>query len=347
MSAKIMKLAAASAAATFFTTAAAHAAATVAFLMPDQASTRYEQHDYPGFKAEMAKLCGDCKVIYQNANADVALQQQQFNSVIAQGAKVVVIDPVDSAAAAGLVEIAQSQGVKVIAYDRPIPAKKADYYVSFDNEAIGHAIAKSLVDHMQASGVPAGSGVLEINGSPTDAAAGLIRDGIHRALNASKYKKLAEFDTPGWAPPKAQEWAAGQITRFGSQIKGIVAANDGTGGAAIAALKAAGVNPVPPVTGNDATIAALQLIIAGSQYNTIAKPSEVVARAAAAVAVTFLQGNTPKAQTTLYNTPSELFVPVIVTRKNIKAEIFDKGLQTPAQVCTGEYVKPCKELRIM
>src|SRR6476660_238350 len=95
------------------------AGGTVAFLMPDQASTRYEQHDFPGFKAEMAKLCPKCTVIYQNANADASLQQQQFNSVIAQGAKVIVLDPVDSAAAAGLVEIAQSQGAKVIAYDRP------------------------------------------------------------------------------------------------------------------------------------------------------------------------------------------------------------------------------------
>ncbi|VTN11684.1 ABC-type xylose transport system, periplasmic component [Raoultella terrigena] len=70
-------------------TASAQAAesATVAFLMPDQASTRYEQHDFPGFKAEMSKLCADCKVIYQNANASATLQQQQFNSVIAQGAK--------------------------------------------------------------------------------------------------------------------------------------------------------------------------------------------------------------------------------------------------------------------
>lgn len=64
--------------------------ATVAFLMPDQASTRYEQHDFPGFKAEMSKLCADCKVIYQNANANASLQQQQFNSVIARGAKVIV-----------------------------------------------------------------------------------------------------------------------------------------------------------------------------------------------------------------------------------------------------------------
>lgn len=263
-------------------TAALAASGTVAFLMPDQASTRYEEHDFPGFKAEMAKLCPDCTVIYQNADADVARQQQQFNSVITQGAQVIVLDPVDSSAAASLVVLAQSQGVKVIAYDRPIPDKTADYYVSFDNEGIGKAIAESLVAHLAEQGIsPESGGLLQINGSPTDAAAGLIKKGIHAGIATGKYKTLAEFDTPDWAPPKAQEWASGQITRFGGEIIGIVAANDGTGGGAIAALKAAGVDPLPPVTGNDATIAALQLIIAGDQYNTISKPSEIVAAAAA------------------------------------------------------------------
>ncbi|MFF0949339.1 sugar ABC transporter substrate-binding protein [Rhizobium leguminosarum] len=341
-----MMMVSVAAAAMFAGSAYAQEAATVAFLMPDQASTRYENHDYPGFKAEMEKLCAKCTVIYQNANADTALQQQQFNSVIAQGAKVVVIDPVDSAAAAALVEIAQSQDVKVIAYDRPIPAKPADFYVSFDNEGIGHAIAESLVQHLKASGVAEGAGLLQINGSPTDAAAGLIRDGIHRGLKDSGYKTLAEFDTPEWAPPKAQEWAAGQITRFGADIKGVVAANDGTGGGAVAAFKAAGVNPVPPITGNDATIAALQLIISGDQYNTISKPSEIVAAAAAKVAVQLLKGEKPKAKTSLYDTPSELFVPAVVTADNIKAEIFDKKIQTPEEVCTGEYAEGCKKLGI-
>ncbi|MEI4488867.1 sugar ABC transporter substrate-binding protein [Frigidibacter sp. MR17.14] len=324
----------------------AQAEATVAFLMPDQASTRYEQHDFPGFKAAMAKLCPDCTVIYQNANADVSLQQQQFNSVIAQGAKVIVLDPVDSAAAAGLVQMAQSQDVKVVAYDRPIPDMPADFYVSFDNEGIGRSIAQSLVDHLKEMGVADGAGVLQINGSPTDAAAGLIRDGVDSALDGSAYKTLSEFDTPEWAPPKAQEWTAGQITRFGAEIKGIAAANDGTAGGAIAAMKAAGIDPLPPVTGNDATIAALQLIIAGDQYNTISKPSEVVAEAAAKVAMALVKGETPEATTTLYNTPSQLFVPAVVTRENIKAEIFDKGIQTAAEVCTGDYAAACGELGI-
>lgn len=326
--------------------ATAATAQTVAFLMPDQASTRYEEKDWPGFQAAMSELCPDCTLIYQNGNADVALQQQQFNSVIAQGATVVVLDPVDSAAAAALVEIARSQDIKVIAYDRPIPDSPADFYVSFDNEGIGYAIAQSLVESLQARGVPAGAGVLQINGSPTDAAAGLIRDGIDRALDASPYVTLSEFDTPDWAPPRAQEWAAGQITRFGSDIMGIVAANDGTGGGAIAALKAAGADPLPPVTGNDATIAALQLIIAGDQYNTISKPSEIVARAAAEVAMTLINGETPEATSTLYNTPSQLFVPAVVTQENIKAEIFDAGIQSVAEVCTAEYAAACAALGI-
>jgi D-xylose transport system substrate-binding protein len=322
--------------------------ATVAFLMPDQGSTRYEEHDAPGFIAEMAKLCPGCKVIYLNADADVSKQQQQFNSVIAQGAKAIVLDPVDSAAAASLVASAQSQGIKVIAYDRPIPTGKADFYVSFNNEGIGKAIADSLVAHLKAKNVVAadGAGILQINGSPTDAAAGLIKKGIHAGLDNSGYPILAEFDTPDWAPPKAQEWASGQVTRFGNKILGVVAANDGTGGGAIAAFKAAGVSPVPPVTGNDATTAALQLIISGDQYNTISKPSEIVAAAAAQVAVQLLSGETPKAEMMLYDTPSMLFTPAVVTAENLKAEIIDKGIAKAADLCTGAYAEGCAKLGI-
>jgi D-xylose transport system substrate-binding protein len=321
---------------------------TVGFLMPDQASTRYEEHDFPGFEAEMKKLCETCKVIYLNADADATKQSQQFNSVMTQGAKVIVLDPVDSSAAAGMVQAAQAQGVKVIAYDRPIPDARADFYVSFDNKGIGKAIAESLVRHLEEEGVPTeGGGLLQINGSPTDAAAGLIKEGIHEGIATSKYATLAEFDTPDWAPPLAQQWASGQISRFGAQIVGVVAANDGTGGGAIAAFKSAGVDPVPPVSGNDATIAALQLIIAGDQYNTISKPSEIVAAAAANVAVTLLKGETPVAETTLYDTPSQLFVPAVVTAENLKAEIIDKGIQTPETLCVDRYVEGCKALGII
>jgi simple sugar transport system substrate-binding protein/D-xylose transport system substrate-binding protein len=317
--------------------------AKVAFLMPDLASTRYELADKPLFEAKMKQLCPSCEVIYQNADSDAAKQQQQANSALAQGVKAIVIDPVDSAAAATIVKTAQSQQVPVIAYDRPIPATPADYYISFDNEKIGSLIAQSLVDHLKKEN--AEGGILQVNGSPTDAAAGLIKKGIHSAVDPSGFKLLAEYDTPDWQPEKAQTWVSGQITQFKDQIVGVVAANDGTGGGSIAAFKAAGVK-VPPITGNDAEPAAAQRIIAGDQYNTISKPIKIVAEASANVAWEFIQGKKPAGKTTLYNTPSELFVPEVVTRENIKKVLFDSGIMKAADACTGEYAKGCEELGI-
>ncbi|MEV0346701.1 sugar ABC transporter substrate-binding protein [Nonomuraea sp. NPDC050680] len=317
--------------------------AKVAFLMPDLASTRYELQDKPLFEAKMKQLCPSCTVIYQNADSDAAKQQQQANSAMAQGVKAIVLDPVDSAAAATMVKTAQSQGVAVIAYDRPIPATPADYYISFDNEKIGNMIAQSLVDHLKKENIQ--GGLLEVNGSPTDAAAGLIKKGIHSAIDPSGFKLLAEYDTPDWQPEKAQTWVSGQITQFKDQIAGVVAANDGTGGGSIAAFKAAGVK-VPPVTGNDAEPAAAQRIIAGDQYNTISKPIKIVAEASADVAYQFMQGKKPAGKTTLYNTPSQLFVPTVVTKENIKAVLFDSGIMKAGEVCTGEYAKGCAELGI-
>ncbi len=324
---------------------------TVAFLMPDQSSTRYEQHDHPGFVAEMTKLCPTCKVLYQNADGDASRQQQQFYSVISQGAKAIVLDAVDSTAAVSLVKAAQAQGIKVVSYDRPIPATPADFYVSFDNEAIGRSIAASLVGHLKAAGVAADMGLLEVNGSPTDAAAGLIKKGIHEGLADGGYATLAEYDTPDWVPARAQQWVSGQISRFGKRIAGVVAANDGTGGGSIAAFKAAGANPLPPVTGNDATIAGLQLIIAGDQYNTISKPSEIVAAAAADVVAGLLGGQMPKSDTTLFGTPARLFTPAVVTAGNLKAEIVDrmvdgKPIEAAAALCTGRYADGCRKLGI-
>lgn len=315
--------------------------AKIAFLMPDIASTRYELYDSPLFKAKIKELCAGCEVIYQNANADASRQQQQANSALAQGVKAIVIDPVDSTAAASIVNTAKSQGVPIIAYDRPIPNTPADYYISFDNEKIGKSIGDDLVKHLKDTG--AQGGILEVNGSPTDAAAGLIKKGVHSAVDDSGFELLAEYDTPDWAPAKAQDWVSGQITRFGTKIVGVVAANDGTGGGAISAFKAGGVTPVPPVTGNDFEVAAAQRIIAGDQYNTISKPIKIVAEAAAEVAYQFVKGEKPAGKTTLFDTPSQLFDPTVVTLDTI-ADVLSKSDQIkPSDVCTSEYAAACKQ----
>jgi D-xylose transport system substrate-binding protein len=317
---------------------------TVAFLMPDLASTRYEQYDAPLFEQRMAELCADCKVIYNNADSDASLQQQQANSAMAQGAKVLVLDPVDSQSAATIVQTAQSQGVKVVAYDRPVSTMPADFYVSFDNEAIGESIGQSLVDHLEEPG--ATGGLLQVNGSPTDAAAGLIKDGVHNAVDDSGFELLAEYDTPDWSPERAQQWVSGQIAQYGDRIAGVVAANDGTASGSIAAFKAAEAD-VPPVTGNDAELAAVQRVIAGDQYNTISKPIAIVAEAAAEVAYDLMRGEKPKADTELFDTPARLFQPTVVTQENLKEVIFGpQGVLAVEDVCTRQYAADCERLGI-
>jgi D-xylose transport system substrate-binding protein len=317
--------------------------AKIAFLMPDIASTRYELYDHPLFEQEVKAKCPGCSVVYSNANSDAAQQQQQANSALAQGVKAIVIDPVDSTAAATIVQAAKAQGVPVIAYDRPIPSTPPDFYVSFDNEAIGKSIAQSLVDDLKKSG--AAGGILQVNGSPTDAAAGLIKKGVHEAIDPSGIKLLAEFDTPDWKPVNAQNWVAGQVTQFKGQIAGVVAANDGTGGGAIAAFKAAG-QPVPPVTGNDAELAAAQRIVNGDQYNTISKPIKTVASAAADIALQFAKGQKPTPQTTLFDTPSQLFMPTVVTKANLKDTLITNGPLKAADICTAPYTAGCTALGI-
>ncbi|WP_228083477.1 substrate-binding domain-containing protein [Streptomyces profundus] len=318
--------------------------AKIAFLMPDIASPRYEMYDAPLFEAKIQELCAGCDVIYQNANADASRQQEQANSALAQGADVIVIDPVDSDAAASVVNASRSQGVPVIAYDRPISSTPADYYISFDNEAIGESIGQSLVDHLDETG--ADGGLLQVNGSPTDAAAGLIKQGIHNAIDASGYELLAEFDTPGWQPADAQDWVAGQINRFDDAIAGVVAANDGTGGASIAAFQAAGAT-IPPVTGNDFEVAAAQRIVAGYQYNTISKPIKIVAEAAAEVAWQFVQGETPEGEVELFDTPSQLFEPTVVTLENLPEVLAESDQMDASEVCTPEYADACTEAGIV
>ena len=190
----------------------------------------------------------------------------------------------------------------------------------------------------------AGAGVLLVNGSPTDAAAGLIKEGVHEAVDNSGVPVLGEYDTVEWKPENAQKWVSGQLAQFGPRVVGIVAANDGTAGGAIAALKAAGVTPIPPVSGNDATVAGLQLVIAGDQYNTISKPSEIVGAAAATVADQLRRGESPEPKTTIFGSPAELFMPTLVTRENLKAEVVDKDITPASELCTAEYAAACAEL---
>src|SRR5690606_19311229 len=134
----------------------------------------------------------------------------------------------DSAAAVSIVLAANAQGVPVIAYDRYIAEGELAYYVSFDNENIGRLQGQALVDKLDADG--SDGGIVMVNGSPTDSNSSSFKTGAHSVIDESGYEVLAEFDTPDWSPDKAQEWLAGQVAQYSSDIAAVYAANDGTAG---------------------------------------------------------------------------------------------------------------------
>ena len=328
--------------------------AKIGLLLPDSVTARYEAADKPYFEAKVKELCSGCQVLYANADGDASKQQQQAESMLTQGVKVLVLDPFDGEAAASIVGEAKAKNVPVISYDRLINSKDSDYYISFDNEKVGQLQGQALVDKLKKDGVPSGAGILMVNGSPTDNNATLFKKGAHSVIDSSGYKVLAEFDTPGWDPAKAQDWVSGQVSQFKDQIKGVYAANDGTGGGAIAAMKAANVNPLPPVTGQDAELAGIQRILIGDQYMTVYKALKPEAEQAATLAIALSKGQKPSESTTVDTAggakiASILLTPVAVTADNIESTVVKDefyGADSASKICTADYKAACDKYGI-
>ncbi|MEJ7648746.1 MAG: sugar ABC transporter substrate-binding protein [Nakamurella sp.] len=310
----------------------------IALLLPESKTARYEAFDRPLFEAAIKAKCADCEVLYSNADQDASKQQQQAEAALTQGANVLVLDPVDGTAAASVVASAKGKGVPVVAYDRFIAG--TDFYVSFDNETVGKLQAQTLVDLIKAGGKTSGS-VVMVNGSPTDPNAASFKKGAHSVLDGSGFTIAAEYDTPDWSPDKAQAWMDGQVIKVKKDLVGVYSANDGTASGVIAALKAGGVNPVPPVTGQDAELPGIQRILTGDQAMTVYKPIKPEAEAAADAALALAGGSKPTATTDTEGVPSTILDPIAVTKDTIKDTVVKDGFYTAAQICTGAAAAAC------
>ena len=149
--------------------------------------------------------------------------------------------------------------------------------------------------------------IVMINGSPTDANAAQFKTGAHSVLDG-KVNIAAEYDTPDWSPDQAQTEMDQAITKLGKTgFDGVYAANDGTAGGAIAAMKAAGIDPkTKPITGQDAELAAIQRILLGEQYMTVYKAIKLEAAAAAELAVALAQGKPAPSTLTIANVNNDV-----------------------------------------
>jgi D-xylose transport system substrate-binding protein len=325
----------------------------IALLLPETKTTRYEAADKPYFLAKLQALGYDTsQVIYSNANQDANAQVSQAAAAITNGAKVMVLDPVDSAAAGAIADKAKAAGIPVISYDRLTKnSSGVGYYISFDNVRVGQLQAQSLVQLAQSKGVTHAQ-IVMIDGSPTDNNATLFKQGAHSVFDPLVSQGLLtiakEYDTPDWSPDKAQLEMTQALTALNNKVDAVYSANDGMAGGIIAAMKAANLSPLPPVTGQDAELAAIQRIVVGQQYMTVYKAIKPEAEAAAQAAYDLASGKTPdatkfsaKTNNGVTDVPSLLLTPVAVTKDNIKTTVVADGFYTVAQICTPTYAAGC------
>ncbi|MGW3151492.1 sugar ABC transporter substrate-binding protein [Streptomyces sp. NPDC001177] len=321
---------------------------TVGLLLPEKETSRYEKFDYPIIKKQVANLTKDQgRVLYANAEQNAAKQSTQLKQMIADKVDVLLVDPVDAKAIASGIKKVKEAGIPIIAYDR-LAQGPIDAYISFDTELIGQVQARALIEALGSNA--SSRKIVMMNGSRTDPSAGQFKKGalyeLQRQVDIAK-----SYDTKGWKPENAKVNMEEAIRSIGARnIAGVYSANDGMAGAVIDALKEADVSKMPPVTGQDAELAAVQRIVSGDQYMTVYKSYAQEAALAAKMAVTKVQGRSIEFDAltqdkvdspTTREIPAQLLPVASVTRDNIRDTVIQDGIYTVKDICTGRYRSDC------
>jgi D-xylose transport system substrate-binding protein len=319
----------------------------VGVILPDtKSSARWETADKP--LLEQAFKAAGVQYDIQNAQGDKTQFQTIADQMITNGANVLMIVNLDSGTGKAVLDKAKSQGVATIDYDRLTLNGGAQYYVSFDNVAVGTLQGEGLAKCLETKGKKAGN-IVYLNGSPTDNNATLFKQGYDGVLSKmSQYKKVADQSVPDWDNQQAGTIFEQMYTKEKGKIDGVLAANDGLGNAAIAILKKNNANGEVPVTGQDATLQGLQNILAGDQCMTVYKAVKQEADAAAKLAVGLAKGEQQTAPDTIKDpesgrdVPSVLLQPVSITIDNVNDVVAD-GYIKKEELCSGSFAAKCTQ----
>ncbi|MFF1512528.1 sugar ABC transporter substrate-binding protein [Streptomyces sp. NPDC058305] len=325
----------------------------VGLLLPEKENTRYEKFDYPIIEEQVKKLTEKKgEVVYRNAEQDAGKQLSQLQEMVDDKVDVILLDAVDSKSIAKGVRKAKDAGIPVIAYDR-LAQGPIDAYISFDNELVGEVQGKALVGALGVNS--AAKKIVMMNGATTDPNAAQFKSGAESELK-DKVIVADKYDTKDWNPVNAKANMEEAIQKVGlDNIAGVYAANDGIAGAVIDALKSAGVSKVPPVTGQDAELVAVQRILKGDQFMSVYKSYPQEASAAAEMAVARVQGRSIEfdaltrdkvSSPTNKDIPAQLVPVVDLTKANIEDTVLQDSIYTVKQICTAPYKAACDALKL-
>ena len=274
------------------------------------------------------------KVFVQSANGNEETQMSQIENMINRGVDVLVIIPYNGQVLSNVIKEAKQEGIKVLAYDRLINNADIDFYISFNNEKVREMEAQSLVDK-----VPQGNYFL-MGGSPVDNNAKLFRAGQMKVLkpyvDEGKIKIVGDQWVDGWLPENALKIMENALTANNNKIDAVVASNDATAGGAIQALSAQGLAGKVAISGQDADLAGVKRIIAGTQTMTVYKPITTLATTAAEIAVELGNDKQPQADSSLNNglkdVPSRLLTPIEVNKDNIDQTVIKDGFHKKSEL---------------
>src|SRR4051812_45836930 len=277
----------------------------IGVILPDtESSVRWESADRPALEAAFKAAGVDYDI--QNAEGDAEKMTQIADTMIGNGVTVLAIVNLDSESGAAIEEKAGSQGVKTIDYDRLTLGGSADYYLSFDNTKVGELQGQGLATCL--GDKPAN--IVYLNGSPTDNNATLFSAGAHSVLDPmTNYKVVGEQAVPDWDNEQAATIFQQLYTAADGKVDGVLAANDGLGGAAIGILEGAGQAGKVPVTGQDATVEGLQNVLAGTQCMTVYKSATQEANALAETAIALVNGDEAETTGTTVDSSDQSEVP--------------------------------------
>ncbi|BEU22408.1 D-xylose ABC transporter substrate-binding protein [Paraburkholderia sp. 22B1P] len=302
----------------------------IGFCIDDLRVERWSRdRDY--FVAAATKL--GAKVSVQSADASEARQISQIENLISRGVDVIVIVPFNSKTLGNVVAEAHKAGIKVVSYDRLILDADVDAYISFDNEKVGELQAQGVFNAQ-----PKGNYFL-LGGAPTDNNAKMLREGqlkvLKPAIDRGDVKIVGQQWVPEWSAATALRITEDALTANNNKIDAIVASNDGTAGGAIQALAAQKMAGKVPVSGQDADLAAVKRVIAGTQTMTVYKPLKLIAGEAAKLAVDLAKGDKPAFNAKYDNGKKQvdtvLLQPTLLTKSNVDVVIKD-GFYTQAQL---------------
>jgi D-xylose transport system substrate-binding protein len=322
----------------------------VGLLLPENQTARYEKFDKPLIEKKVKELTDNKgEVVYANAKQDATTQNQQVDTMITNKVDVLIVDAVDSKAIENSVKKAKDADIPVVAYDR-LAQGPIDGYTSFDNEEVGRVQGKALLDALGDKATPSAK-IVMMNGAITDPNAAQFKKGALSQLQG-KVDVAKSYDTKEWKPENANANMEGAISAIGkNNIVGVYSANDGMAGGIITALKAAGVSPLPPVTGQDAELAGVQRIVSGEQYMSVYKPYPQEADVAAQMAVALAKGDKLDSiakeevdSPTEKGIPSVLVPVVSLTKDNINETVIKDGIYTVDEICTPKFKADCDKI---